>query len=104
MIAKHEPYGDRDSGYRISGGRLYLDDFLVPVDAIALRNALSAHYDKTGEDLERTDRSISREFAEGIFEMDRERTLPILGAKLFLYNQLREQHNRAPGFVVRRAS
>ena len=104
MIARNEPYGVLDGGYRISGGRLYLDDFLVPVDPRALRSTLTAHFDRTGEDLRRTNRPVSREFAQEIFEKDRERTLPILAAQLAWTERLRVQDERAAGFAARRAS
>ena len=104
MIAKNEQYENLDGGYRVSGGRLYLDDFQVPVDPTALRSALVEHFDRTGEDLQGQDRQISRRLAEEFFQMDRERTLPILAEQLAWTNQLRERDNVAAGFAARKAS
>ena len=78
MIARNET----ESGYWIHQGRLTLDATPVPVHPRALRDVLGAHYEATGEDLDRADRPVDRNFVQSVFDADRERTLPILARSL----------------------
>ena len=96
MIAKNE----RNDGYRMSGGRPTLDGIPVPVHPRALLDALGAHYAETGEDLGKVDRPVSREFAQGIFERDRERTLPLLAESLSWSDEQMSTERLAAGFAA----
>ena len=96
MIAKNEG----NKGYWISGGRLTLDSIPVPIHPRALLDALGAHYAETGEDLEKVDRPVSREFAHGIFERDREKTLPLLAESLSWSDEQLSAERVAAGFAA----
>ena len=96
MIAKNEG----NEGYRIRGGRLTLDGTPVPIHPRALLDALGAHFAETGEDLEKVDRLVDREFVEGIFERDRERTLPLLAESLSWSEEQFSSERIAAGFAA----
>ena len=96
MIAKNEG----NEGYRISGGRLTLDGTPVPVHPRALLEGLAAHYAETGEDLEKVDRPVDRDFVQGIFERDREKTLPLLAESLSWSEEQLSAERIAAGFAA----